>query len=76
MSPKLLGTALRLVYCAFFVLDRKYAVSGAQPIEMFNQAIEQAYKEANPFQTIGSDDEYVDQGWLCNLIVKLKVKLK
>lgn len=41
----------------FFVLDRKYAVSGAQPIEMFIQAIEQAYKEANPFQTIGSDDD-------------------
>lgn len=41
----------------FFVLDRKYAVSGAQPAEMFKSAIEQAYKEANPFQTLGSDDE-------------------
>ena len=41
----------------FFVLDRKYAVSGAQPEAMFKQALEQAYKEANPFKTIGSDDD-------------------
>lgn len=29
----------------FFVLDRKYAVSGAQPVEVFKQALEQAYTE-------------------------------
>lgn len=41
----------------FFVLDRKYGVSGAQPESVFKQALEQAYKEAHPFKTIGSDDE-------------------
>jgi predicted DsbA family dithiol-disulfide isomerase len=29
----------------FFVLDRKYAVSGAQPVEVFKQALERAYTE-------------------------------
>jgi predicted DsbA family dithiol-disulfide isomerase len=27
------------------VLDRKYAVSGAQPVEVFKQALESAYTE-------------------------------
>lgn len=30
----------------FFVLDRKYGISGAQPVEMFTQAIERAQAEA------------------------------
>ncbi|THF84522.1 DsbA family oxidoreductase [Cohnella fermenti] len=30
----------------FFVLDRKYAVSGAQPTEVFLQALEKAYSES------------------------------
>lgn len=29
----------------YFVLDRKYALSGAQPIEAFKEAISQSYKE-------------------------------
>ena len=29
----------------FFVVNRKYAISGAQPIEVFVQTIEQAYRE-------------------------------
>ena len=38
----------------FFVLDRKYAISGAQPVDVFKQALESAYtewkaeKEKNP----------------------------
>jgi predicted DsbA family dithiol-disulfide isomerase len=40
----------------FFVIDRKYAVSGAQATEVFHQALEQAYnewkKENNSFTTI------------------------
>jgi predicted DsbA family dithiol-disulfide isomerase len=27
----------------FFVLDRKYGVSGAQPVELFSQALQQAW---------------------------------
>jgi len=42
----------------FFVLDRKYAVSGAQPVEVFKQALESAYtewkaeKEKNPLTIV------------------------
>ena len=29
----------------FFVIDNKYAVSGAQPVELFKQALTQAWTE-------------------------------
>lgn len=32
----------------FFVLDEKYGVSGAQPSEVFTEALEQAWREAHP----------------------------
>jgi predicted DsbA family dithiol-disulfide isomerase len=32
----------------FFVLDEKYGVSGAQPTELFSQALEQAWRESHP----------------------------
>ncbi|MDQ2722200.1 MAG: DsbA family oxidoreductase [Actinomycetota bacterium] len=35
----------------FFVIDRKYAVSGAQPAEVFGQALTQAWSEAHPVLT-------------------------
>lgn len=41
----------------FFVLDRKYAVSGAQPIEAFVEALTQTYQESQPkFATKGDPD--------------------
>ncbi|MBY8342282.1 DsbA family oxidoreductase [Streptomyces spinosirectus] len=36
----------------FFVLDRKYGVSGAQPAEVFTQALTQAWGERPPLQLI------------------------
>ncbi|NUR64851.1 MAG: DsbA family oxidoreductase [Streptomyces sp.] len=36
----------------FFVLDRKYGVSGAQPAEVFAQALSQAWGERSPLQLI------------------------
>lgn len=42
----------------FFIFNRKYAISGAQPTETFAQALNQVWEEENqaaPFQTIGSD---------------------
>jgi len=33
----------------FFVLDEKYGISGAQPTELFAQALEQAWRESHPF---------------------------
>ena len=32
----------------FFVLDDKYGISGAQPTELFTQALEQAWRESRP----------------------------
>jgi predicted DsbA family dithiol-disulfide isomerase len=32
----------------FFVVDRKYGVSGAQPVEVFTQVLERAWSEAHP----------------------------
>ncbi len=41
----------------FFVLGQKYGVSGAQPSEVFAQALSQAWSETQPsIQTIGGDD--------------------
>jgi len=39
----------------FFVVDRRYAVSGAQPAEVFTQLLEAGWREANPLQTIAGD---------------------
>lgn len=43
----------------FFVIDRKYAISGAQPTEAFTQALEQVWQEdhqKSPFQSLGGED--------------------
>lgn len=42
----------------FFVVDRKYGLSGAQPVEVFTQLLEQAWAESHPvLQTVGGDAE-------------------
>jgi predicted DsbA family dithiol-disulfide isomerase len=40
----------------FFVLDRKYGVSGAQPAEVFAQALTQAWGERPPLKLIDDGD--------------------
>ncbi|MDR6640260.1 putative DsbA family dithiol-disulfide isomerase [Paenarthrobacter nitroguajacolicus] len=40
----------------FFVIDRKYGISGAQPAELFSQALNQAWQEANPLIPVGASD--------------------
>ncbi|MCZ0210365.1 DsbA family oxidoreductase [Streptomyces achromogenes] len=40
----------------FFVLDRTYGVSGAQPAEVFTQALTQAWGERSPLRLVGRDD--------------------
>ncbi len=41
----------------FFVIDEKYGVSGAQPAELFGQALAKAWDEKHPtIQVLGSDD--------------------
>lgn len=40
----------------FFVVDRKFGVSGAQPSEVFAQVLERAWSDAHPvLQTVGGD---------------------
>ncbi|CAI9418707.1 DsbA family oxidoreductase [Nocardioides sp. T2.26MG-1] len=42
----------------FFVVDRLYGVSGAQPAAVFSQVLEQAWTESHPvLQTVGGDAE-------------------
>ncbi|WP_199552015.1 DsbA family oxidoreductase [Streptomyces sp. N35] len=40
----------------FFVLDRKYGVSGGQPAEVFTQALQQAWGERSPLKVIDQGD--------------------
>ena len=41
----------------FFVLDRKYGLSGAQPVELLVSALEQAWNESRPLlQTTPAGD--------------------
>jgi len=39
----------------FFVIDRRFGISGAQPVEVFTQALEQAHAAASPLISVGSD---------------------
>ncbi len=44
----------------FFVLDGKYGVSGAQPVELFRQALAQAWAERSPLQMVAATGEKGD----------------
>lgn len=41
----------------FYVVDRKYAVSGAQPAAMFQEVLEKAWHEANPLTLVNTGDQ-------------------
>ncbi|GAB3271944.1 DsbA family oxidoreductase [Arthrobacter pigmenti] len=43
----------------FFVLDRKYGISGAQPVEVFSNALQQAWTESHPL--VMANDDAVGQ---------------
>ena len=42
------AAALGATGVPFFVIDRKYGVSGAQPAEVFTQVLERAWEESHP----------------------------
>lgn len=46
--------ALGITGVPFFVIDRKYGLSGAQPTALFTQALEQAWQEAHPLIAVGN----------------------
>jgi predicted DsbA family dithiol-disulfide isomerase len=51
------ATALGATGVPFFVIDRKYGISGAQPVDTFVQAIEQAWSESHPqLEHVGQHD--------------------
>ncbi|MDJ0354860.1 DsbA family oxidoreductase [Paenarthrobacter sp. PH39-S1] len=53
----------------FFVIDRKYAISGAQPAELFGQALNEGWAEAHPLVMVnqpgGNGYETDDSGEVC-----------
>ncbi|OMH34393.1 DsbA family oxidoreductase [Tersicoccus sp. Bi-70] len=53
----------------FFVLDEKYGISGAQPVELFGQALRTAWAEANPLVMVtpdgGADEAGALNGQAC-----------
>ncbi|WP_341836543.1 DsbA family oxidoreductase [Chitinophaga pollutisoli] len=52
----------------FFVFDMKYAISGAQPVEVFDQTLEKVWSETHPqiVNPTGSDDNTCADG-VCNV---------
>ncbi|WP_255433863.1 DsbA family oxidoreductase [Ammoniphilus sp. CFH 90114] len=44
----------------FYVINRRYAISGAQPPDVFLQALEKAWQEENPLTLINEDGEVCD----------------
>jgi predicted DsbA family dithiol-disulfide isomerase len=50
------AAALGISGVPFFVLDRKFGVSGAQPAEVLLGALRQAHTAANPLAMVGTDD--------------------
>jgi len=50
------GRALGINGVPFFVIDRKFGLSGAQPDETFTAALNQAWQAANPLVLVNSAD--------------------
>ncbi len=50
----------------FFVLDNKYGISGAQPVEVFTQAIQDAWEKHQDKLTIVANDNTCDINGNCN----------
>ena len=46
----------------FFVLDGRYGISGAQPVEVFTQALDQAWREANPLVMVTPNPAEAGEG--------------
>ncbi|WP_458780946.1 DsbA family oxidoreductase [Arthrobacter sp. D3-16] len=50
------GRALGISGVPFFVIDRKFGLSGAQPTETFTAALAQAWQDANPLVLVNLND--------------------
>jgi predicted DsbA family dithiol-disulfide isomerase len=54
------AAALGIQGVPFFVLDRKYGVSGAQPADLLLRALEQAYAESAPLAMVSAAHDHGD----------------
>ncbi|MBY0201841.1 DsbA family oxidoreductase [Paenibacillus polysaccharolyticus] len=59
------GAQLGIRGVPFFVLDRKFAVSGAQPDDVFLDALQKAWDERSPFTIVESNDAASDRNGVC-----------
>ncbi len=57
--------ALGVTGVPFFVIDRTYGISGAQPAELFSRALEQAWAAANPLTMVGAEGSAGGDGDAC-----------
>jgi predicted DsbA family dithiol-disulfide isomerase len=62
-----LAAALGIRGVPFVVLDEQYGVSGAQPAQMFLQALDTAWAAAHPLTAIGADEAPACEGDACSL---------
>ncbi|MEV1292003.1 DsbA family oxidoreductase [Pseudonocardia sp. NPDC049635] len=46
----------------FFVIDDRFGISGAQPVEAFGQALDRAWAQAHPLTPVGGDGDACDDG--------------
>ncbi len=52
----------------FFVIDRKYGISGAQPIEIFIETLTKAYQESHPkFEMVGTQNDGICEDDNCKI---------
>jgi predicted DsbA family dithiol-disulfide isomerase len=54
-SEEQMARTLGISGVPFFVIDKKYGISGAQPTELFQKALERAWSESHPLIRVGSD---------------------
>ncbi|ALP39171.1 disulfide bond formation protein DsbA (plasmid) [Paenibacillus sp. IHB B 3084] len=59
------GAELGVRGVPFFVFDRKFAVSGAQPDEVFHDALQKAWDERSPFTMVSASSSADDAGGVC-----------
>lgn len=57
-----LARSLGITGVPFFVIDGTYGVSGAQPVEAFAGALEQAWAESHPLQTVAAEGAVCEDG--------------
>lgn len=61
------AAALGATGVPFFVLDRRYGLSGGQPAEVFTQALEQAWKDHAPEPAFAADAGVCDTDGTCEV---------